>query len=226
MFIWVLAGGGASAPIWGFGKYVQDGSRIVCSFDFFTRSTINIAYNITIQVLYFGIPVTVIVASYVIIFVKVRSHERKYFRQKTGGAFDEIVLRRMRKNRKHQKNELKTARAGIILVVVFCLSWLPYSIVSLVALYGDNSFITPLLVSIPAVFAKLSTILNPILYALVHKRFKRKISLFLQRYFESVHTNTSNSSKNRHVNGHITHRVCNSIRGHHTTIREPILAPI
>ena len=225
--IWVIAGGGASTPIFGFGKYVQDGSRMFCSFDFFTRDIINIAYNITIQVLYFALPVTSIVACYVIIFLKVRSHEFKYFRQKTDGSFDEIALRRIRKNRKYEKNELKTARAGIILITVFCMSWLPYSIVSLIALYGDSSLITPLAVAIPALFAKLSTVLNPVLYALIHKRFKRKLALFFHTYLDTMTTRpSSHSSNNRHFTGQQAQADYNSIRSYVPSTRQQNISTV
>lgn len=177
---WIVSCLGAGFPLFGFGKYVLEGSETLCTFDFFTRSALNIAYNVVIQILFFVIPIIVIIVCYARIFVKVRSHEIKYFRQTGNCEFDEAMMRNIRKNRKKEKNELKTARAIIILIAVFCISWLPYSLISIISLYGDDSEITPMVVTIPPLIAKASTVFNPVLYAFVHERVKLKMMLFLK----------------------------------------------
>ena len=195
MIIWVISGTGAALPFIGIGSYVLEGSRISCTFDYLTRSRSNIMYNITIQIVFFYIPLALITSAYVSIFQKVRAHEIQYFKCKTGRQFDEIALRRFRKSRKMEKNELKTAKSGLMLVIVFCISWLPYSVICLIALFGDNSNISPVLVTIPGKFAKLSTILNPLLYVFNQNSFKRKLMLL---YCELVKKVSNNRTVSEH----------------------------
>ena len=183
IFTWVISGAGAALPFLGLGSYVLEGSRISCTFDYLTRSQNNIVYNITVQILFFVIPLIVIVSAYTMIYISVRSHERQYFRRRrNGNPSNEVALRRSTKSRKIEKHELKAARMGFILTCVFCVSWLPYSVICLVSLFGDPSNITPILVTVPGMFAKLSTILNPIFYIFLHKNFKRKLMLLYRQY--------------------------------------------
>ena len=61
---------------------------------------------------------------------------------------------------------MDTAKTVLIVVFLFCLSWMPYAIISLIGVYGDQSMITPLASAIPGLFAKASTIYNPVIYAI------------------------------------------------------------
>ncbi|XP_060606059.1 rhodopsin, GQ-coupled-like [Ruditapes philippinarum] len=191
--IWIVSFAIALMPFIGFGHYVIEGSKIECSVKQFTRSLQNISYNILIQLLYFCLPIVTMIFCYGTIFIKVRNHERRYFDARSRANVDDTSFRRMRKNRKLERNEMKTAKAGLILISVFCLSWTPYSIVSWIGLFGDRSTITPLIVALPAVFAKVSTIMNPLLYALLLRSFKLKLSLFYQQHFKSARASNVSS---------------------------------
>ncbi|XP_053383942.1 lateral eye opsin-like [Mercenaria mercenaria] len=186
--IWIVALAFAIMPFLGFGRYSIEGSKIACSVINFTKSFSNMLYNILIQVLYFFIPIICMICCYSIIFIKVRTHERQYFNVKQSGQVDDSSFRRMRKSRKLERNEMKTARAGLILISVFCLSWTPYSIVSWIGLLGNRYTLTPLAVALPAVFAKMSTILNPLLYALLLRSFKLKLRLLYKQHFQLTRT--------------------------------------
>lgn len=72
------------------------------------------------------------------------------------------------------KREIRVSRTILTFVGFFCLTWFPYAIVMLVAQFASNReyFITPLSASLPALFAKFSTIANPIIYTLHYKDCK------------------------------------------------------
>jgi r-opsin len=59
----------------------------------------------------------------------------------------------------------------------FCVAWLPYGFITLYAQFGSNNeiYITPLTTSIPALFAKLSSIYNPIIYVMTSDDCKKYI---------------------------------------------------
>lgn len=83
------------------------------------------------------------------------------------------------------KREIKVAKTILICVGFFCLSWFPYAIMVLVAQFGNDieNYITPLSASLPALFAKTSTIINPIVYTLTNKNCQ----LFLLELFRIKH---------------------------------------
>lgn len=81
------------------------------------------------------------------------------------------------------KRELRVTKIVIICVGVFCLSWMPYTIIIIMAQLGADleGYTTPFTVSLPTLFTKISTILNPLIYTLVNSEckvhFKRLLRL-------------------------------------------------
>jgi hypothetical protein len=193
--IWILCVSSSALPFMGIGRYVLEGSNMSCTFDYFTKTSNNIIYNVYIQITFFGIPLLCITICYLLIFLTVKKHERMYFSVRTG--INEESFRRTRRSRKRERNELKTAKSGMILILVFCFSWMPYSILSLIALFGNNSWISPIIVTIPVILAKVSTILNPVLYAFVNKRFKSKLALMIYQYLRKWRENDSQDTRDR-----------------------------
>ncbi|XP_045214932.2 melanopsin-B-like [Mercenaria mercenaria] len=183
--IWFCCLLAAAVPFFGYGRYVLEGQTTSCEKkDNFTVSFSNMFYNIMIQILFFFIPVCCITSCYICIFITVRNHETIYFKTRKSGQYNEVSFRRMRKSRKLEQNEMKTARAGIILISVFCLSWVPFSIVSWIGLFGNRDTLTPIAVALPSIFAKISTILNPLLYALLLPSFRAKLKFTCNNYFK------------------------------------------
>ena len=68
-------------------------------------------------------------------------------------------------NQTKRQVEVKTAKTILGIVLLFCLSWMPYAIVSLIGVFGGQDYITPATSVIPGILAKCSTIYNPIIYA-------------------------------------------------------------
>ena len=66
------------------------------------------------------------------------------------------------------EKEVKILKTLIMFVGMFCVAWLPYAIVSMLAQYGSNieNYINPYTTSLPALFAKTASIFNPIIYIL------------------------------------------------------------
>ena len=81
----------------------------------------------------------------------------------------------------YHKRQFRVLRTIIINLIFFTLSWAPYAILTLLAQYGPNIeyYSTPVSTSIPALFAKTSSIYNPILYTLNNKDCKK----FFKRIF-------------------------------------------
>ncbi|KAJ7402996.1 hypothetical protein BTVI_81549 [Pitangus sulphuratus] len=73
------------------------------------------------------------------------------------------------------KNEWKLAKIAFVVIIVFVLSWSPYACVTLIAWAGRGNALTPYSKSVPAIIAKASAIYNPIIYAIIHPRYRKTI---------------------------------------------------
>ncbi|KAL2097917.1 hypothetical protein ACEWY4_007124 [Coilia grayii] len=72
-----------------------------------------------------------------------------------------------------RKREQRVLVMVIIMVVCYLLCWLPYGIMALLATFGPPGLVTPEASIIPSVFAKTSTVINPIIYIFMNKQFYR-----------------------------------------------------
>ena len=73
------------------------------------------------------------------------------------------------------KREVKLIKMVALIVIMFIIAWLPYAIVALLAQFGSNieRYINPFTTSLPALFAKTSSIYNPLIYTISNKEFRR-----------------------------------------------------
>lgn len=76
----------------------------------------------------------------------------------------------------------------------FMVCWSPYSMVSLWSIFGDSSTIPPEVSLLPCMFAKSSTVYNPMIYYIFSQHFKREVKqLWLCPGSNPCHGLTSNS---------------------------------
>lgn len=61
------------------------------------------------------------------------------------------------------------------LVSLWMISWTPYAMVALLGISGNENRLTPGLTMLPALFAKLSACVNPIVYTLSHPKIRKEI---------------------------------------------------
>ena len=62
-----------------------------------------------------------------------------------------------------------------VAICLFLVAWTPYAIVCLWAAFGDPETIPVSMTAAPSVFAKSSACYNPLVYALLNKRFRLAI---------------------------------------------------
>ena len=107
-----------------------------------------------------------------------------------------FIRRSSRFFRKNNLNEeWQITNNSIFIISLFCLTWLPYSILSLVGHFSASheKYITPKMTLFPVLCAKLSSILNAVLYMYGNKSFKRKFNKLLKSYFKRKTKSDSNN---------------------------------
>ncbi|XP_050801439.1 melanopsin-like [Gopherus flavomarginatus] len=167
VIVWLYSLGWSVAPLLGWSSYVPEGLMISCTWDYVTYSPANRSYTMMLCCCVFFIPLVIIFHCYLFMFLAVRSTGRDV--QKLGSYGHKSYLSHS------MKNEWKLAKIAFVVIVVFVLSWSPYACVTMIAWAGHGNTLTPYSKSVPAVIAKASAIYNPIIYAIIHPRYRKTI---------------------------------------------------
>ncbi|OXB76797.1 UNVERIFIED_CONTAM: hypothetical protein H355_016278 [Colinus virginianus] len=165
--VWLYSLGWSVAPLLGWSSYVPEGLMISCTWDYVTYSPANRSYTMILCCCVFFIPLIIILHCYLFMFLAIRSTGRDV--QKLGSCNRKSFLSQS------MKNEWKLAKIAFVVIVVYVLSWSPYACVTLIAWAGRGNTLTPYSKSVPAVIAKASAIYNPIIYAIIHPRYRKTI---------------------------------------------------
>ncbi|XP_062992158.1 melanopsin-like [Elgaria multicarinata webbii] len=168
VFVWLYSLGWSVCPLFGWSSYIPEGLMISCTWDYVTYSPANRSYTMMLCCCVFFIPLIVIFHCYIFMFLAIRSTGRNV--QKLGSTYN-----RKSSVSHSMKSEWKLAKIAFVAIVVFVLSWSPYACVTLIAWAGYARTLTPYSKSVPAVIAKASAIYNPIIYAIIHPRYRRTI---------------------------------------------------
>lgn len=174
LFIWIYSILWACAPFVGFGKYILEGTNTSCTFDFLTRDFNTRFYVMSIFSAHFVIPLFAIVVSYTLIYRAILRHNAEFSRAARVYGENDLPLT-IQHNKSGVTYEAKVARVSFIVISVFCISWAPYASIALIGVFGDRSKVTRLSAGISCLFAKFSTVLNPLIYALLHPKFRNKM---------------------------------------------------
>lgn len=80
-----------------------------------------------------------------------------------------------RKTQSHSTNkEIQLAIVIFLAILVFIISWVPYSLMTLTAQFGPRGTISPAVISITSFLAKLSVMYNPFIYWYKDENFKKR----------------------------------------------------
>ncbi|XP_054019301.1 melanopsin [Dryobates pubescens] len=165
--VWLYSLGWSVAPLLGWSSYVPEGLMISCTWDYVTYSPANRSYTMILCCCVFFIPLIIIFHCYLFMFLAIRRTGRDV--QRLGSCSRRSYLSQS------MRNEWKLAKIAFVVIIVYVLSWSPYACVTLIAWAGQGSTLTPYSKSVPAVIAKASAIYNPIIYAIIHPRYRRTI---------------------------------------------------
>ena len=145
----------------------QDGFGTSCSFNYVAEDMFTRMFVLCMFLAGFCVPLLIIIVCYMLIFCSVSRHENMLRSQA-------LITNNphLRSGNQNIKLEMKVARVSTIVVILFCISWMPYAVVGLIGVSGNGSLITPLVSLIPVMFAKVSVVCNPLVYAVSMNRFK------------------------------------------------------
>ena len=162
---WISAFVASCFPLIGWSTYAFEGYGLHCSIPWDSSTKNNASYNLFLLLIFFAIPVTTIVLSYVKIYIVVRNlrlNARKIWGDKSPAT------------RVSYEAQVKISKQILIIIAGFLVSWTPYAVVSMLSSFGG--FEIPLVYhEIPSLFAKFSIIQNPIIYCFAYKKLRKKV---------------------------------------------------
>ncbi|XP_053556147.1 melanopsin-B-like [Bombina bombina] len=167
VLVWMYSLIWSLAPLFGWSSYVPEGLMISCTWDYTSPSISNRSYTMMLCCCVFFIPLLVIFNCYLLMFLAIRSTGRNV--EKLGSCGRHSFLP------PSIKNEWKMAKIAFVIIIVFVLSWSPYACVTLIAWAGHGKTLTPYSKTVPAVIAKASAIYNPIIYGIIHPKYRETI---------------------------------------------------
>ncbi|XP_066534373.1 melanopsin-A [Hoplias malabaricus] len=170
---WAYSLGWSLPPFFGWSAYVPEGLLTSCTWDYMTFTPSVRAYTMLLFIFVFFIPLIVIIYCYFFIFRAIRITNQDV--EKINGNNTRDTIKRFHRLR----NEWKMAKVALIVILLYVISWSPYSTVALTAFAGYADMLTPYMNSVPAVIAKASAIHNPIIYAITHPKYRLAIAKYI-----------------------------------------------
>ncbi|XP_005153594.2 opsin-5-like [Melopsittacus undulatus] len=162
---WTYAAVFASSPLAHWGEYGAEPYGTACCIDWHSANVnaMAMSYTLVLFVFCFVLPCGVIVTSYSLILVTVKE-SRKAVEQHVS------VPARM------SSVQTITIKLSVAVCIGFFAAWSPYAIIAMWAVFGSIDKIPPLAFAVPAVFAKSSTLYNPVIYLLLKPNFRKTIA--------------------------------------------------
>lgn len=168
--VWLYSLGWSLPPFFGWSAYVPEGLQTSCSWDYMSFTAAVRTYTLLLFSFVFFIPLAVIAACYFAIFRAV---------QQAGREMEQLNCGEVNKAYERLCSEWRMAKVALGVIMLFIVSWSPYSVVALTATAGYAHMLTPYMNSVPAVIAKASAIHNPIIYAITHPKYRAAISHYV-----------------------------------------------
>ncbi|XP_031164551.1 opsin 4xb [Sander lucioperca] len=166
LIVWLYSFAWSLAPLVGWSSYIPDGLMTSCTLDYMTYTLANRCYTMMLCCFVFFIPLGIIFYCYLFMFLAIRKTGREVERLGTQVRKSTLI------QHKSMKSEWKMAKIAFVVIVVYVLSWSPYACVTMISFAGHANILSPYTKVVPAIIAKASAIYNPIIYAIIHNKYR------------------------------------------------------
>lgn len=163
---WTFSIGFSVAPLLGWSRYGLEGTNMTCSVKWDSSLAADKAYFGVVMITCYFLPLAVIIFCYYRIHkVSKQIVENTYHMSGLAMTATQALVKKHR----------KSAMYFLAIIAAFVIPWSPYATIAFLLVLGQN--INPIAISACSVFAKVSFFLNPILYAIFHRKFRRRFIL-------------------------------------------------
>merc|ERR1711872_133212 len=158
-------------PFFGWGGYMAEGLLVTCGYDYLSQDMNKKSYMMFAFCFNYMTPIIMISFFYTKIVKAVVMHEA------TLKAQAKMNVDSLRSNADDGKDsaEVRIAKVAITNVMLWVVIWSPYAFVNLIACFGNQAIVSPLVSQIPSFIAKSASCLNPVIYAISHPKYKEAL---------------------------------------------------
>ena len=154
------------APLVGWSRYGMEGTSVTCSIIWESSLPSDQAYSGVAIFTWYFLPLAVITFCY----YKIHQVSRRIVANTS--QLDRVA---MNVTQALLKKHHKSALYFLAVIAGFLIPWSPYAVASSLLVLGRK--VDPVTTSACIVFARISFLLNPILYAIFHRRFRQRLIL-------------------------------------------------
>ncbi|KAL3052807.1 hypothetical protein OYC64_005351 [Pagothenia borchgrevinki] len=162
LWVWLYGLIWALLPVLGWGRYGPEPFGLSCSLAWGQMKHEGFTFVVSLFTFNLVLPSIIILCCYFGIAIKL------FFTYKKSIS-----------NINRVPNNVKLHRRLLVIAVLisfgFIVCWTPYAIVSMWSILGDSSSIPPEVSLLPCMFAKSSTVYNPLIYYIFSKSFRREV---------------------------------------------------
>ncbi|XP_031553964.1 melanopsin-like [Actinia tenebrosa] len=166
-FIWSVC------PLVGWSSFGPELGYSGCSINWHSSVTSDKVFILCLFILFFFIPVALSTFCYISIYIVVRKMAKNAV-QRWGNV--------ARPTQETIQAKAKTIKMSLVMLVAFLVAWGPYAVVSMYSSF-TSATISPLLCTLPSLFAKLSSSYNPIIYFFMFSKFRKAGKKMLTKLF-------------------------------------------
>ena len=163
---WIFSLAFSVPPLVGWSSYGLEGTNVTCSVKWESSLQGDQAYFGVIFFTFYFLPLAVITFCYYKIH---RVSKQIVFNTSHNGGLAMTATQALL--RKHHKSSVYF----LAIIAGFLIPWSPYAVVSFLLVLGRK--VNPVATSACSVLAKISFFLNPLLYAIFHRKFRRRFIL-------------------------------------------------
>jgi hypothetical protein len=171
----------AAGPLVGWGEYIYDTHTNTCRPNWAAVGTVNKSYVVLLSIVAFNLPVLVMILCYAKIFSVVEKHVKDIEKTSVSAASLESILNLdsvQPHHEVHRSRDLRAHKMILLIIVVFFACWFPYSIIVMKKMLMKETSGSYWSVNGGLTLALLTTAVNPLIYAMRDRRFKRGFMKF------------------------------------------------
>ncbi|XP_016109263.1 opsin-5-like [Sinocyclocheilus grahami] len=162
--VWCYAAVFAVGPLSGWGQYGSEPYGTACCIDWHAPSynTPAMIYIICLFFFCYIVPCTIIILSYTLILMTVRGAQH-------------AVQQHVSPQNKISNVQTLLVKLSVAVCIGFLMAWSPYAVVSMWAAFNEPDLVPPIAFALAAMFAKSSTLYNPMVYLVFKPSFRKSL---------------------------------------------------
>ncbi|KAM9211737.1 opsin-3 isoform 1-T1 [Dugong dugon] len=161
-YIWLYSLAWSGAPLLGWNRYILDTHGLACTVDWKSNNSNDSSFVLFLFLGCLVVPVGVIVHCYGHILYSIRMLR----------CVEDLQTIQVIKILSYEK---KVAKMCLFMIFIFLICWMPYIVICFLVVNGYGHLVTPTISVVSYLFAKSSTVYNPVIYTFMIRKFRRSL---------------------------------------------------